>query len=551
MAGVQRPQPRLGPLLGAAAQRAPRPPVRALRRRHRRHRRPRPLGAARVGRHRRGAARWLRRGASRRVRPARARRGADHPVRARRADPRAPSGPRSQRRHAAGDGGDRRPPRPRRADRPRPPEPEGALPAGADRALRRLAALRRAALRRLDARARAAGRDHPAPGAAVTDDPGHRRRLGVVDRAASRSRATTGSRAGWPRSTSTLRPTAASTGSPTSGWSTPSRSIRALMEGGLSVAVLIPTFRRPEELARCLAALAAQRRRPDRVVVVARAEDEPTRRVAAASRGLTVERVLVEAPGQVAALNAGLDALREDVVAITDDDCIPRPDWLERIERHFAADPRLGGLGGPDRLVQGGMPVVGARRSVGRVFWYGRFVGLHQLGIGPVRDVELLKGANMSYRREAVARLRFDTHLRGSGTEQHNDWAFSLAVGAAGWRVAFDPAVAVDHDEAARAVGNPRFAADPLVAAEHAHNQTYAAVRHLPPRRVAAHLLYSALIGTTTSPGVVMTVVNLLSGHEPRSASLLRFRLALRARADGAATGLRERRRAGGPAAAS
>src|SRR3954470_14209837 len=246
-----------------------------------------------------------------------------------------------------------------------------------------------------------------------------------------------------------------------------SRSILALMDGGLSVAVLIPTFRRPEELARCLAALAAQRRRPDRGLVAARAEDEPTQRAATAGPdALAVERVLVAAPGQVAALNAGLDALREDVVAITDDDCIPRPDWVERIERHFAADPRLGGLGGPDRLVQGGRPVVGARRHVGRVFWDGRFVGLHQLGIGPVRDVELLKGANMSYRREAIAALRFDARLRGTGTEQHNDWAFALAVGAAGWRVAFDPAVVVDHYEASRGAGNPRLAADPNVAEE-------------------------------------------------------------------------------------
>jgi GT2 family glycosyltransferase len=317
------------------------------------------------------------------------------------------------------------------------------------------------------------------------------------------------------------------------------------MDEGLSVAVLIPTFRRPDALARCLAALAAQRRRPDRVLAVARAGDDGTERVvAAAPDGLTVERVLVDAPGQVAALNAGLDALGDDVVAITDDDCIPRPDWLERIERHFAADPRLGGLGGPDRLVQGGIPVVGARRHVGRVFWYGRFLGLHQLGIGPVRDVELLKGANMSYRREAIATLRFDANLRGHGTEQHNDWTFSLAVGAAGWRVAFDPAVVVDHYEAARAGGNPRLGADPRVAAEHAHNQTYAATRHLPPRRAAAHLLYYALMGTTASPGLGLTAVNLLSGREPPSVTLLRFRLAQRARAEGAATGLRERRRA-------
>jgi hypothetical protein len=82
------------------------------------------------------------------------------------------------------------------------------------------------------------------------------------------------------------------------------------------------------------------------------------------------------------------------------------------------------------------------------------------------------------------------------------------------------------------------------VAAQHAHNQAYAATRHLPARRATAHLLYSALIGTTTTPGLGMTAVNLLSGHEPRATSLLRSRLALRARAEGAATGLRERRRA-------
>src|SRR3954451_18696764 len=133
------------------------------------------------------------------------------------------------------------------------------------------------------------------------------------------------------------------------------------MEEALSVAALIPTFRRPEELARCLAALAAQQRPPDRVIIVARAEDEPTQRVAAAGHdGLTVERVLVAAPGQVAALNAGLEALREDVVAITDDDCIPRPDWLERIERHFAADPRLPGPGGPAPPPPGGAARAGA-----------------------------------------------------------------------------------------------------------------------------------------------------------------------------------------------
>ena len=313
----------------------------------------------------------------------------------------------------------------------------------------------------------------------------------------------------------------------------------------MSVAVLVPTHRRPEPLRRCLAALAAQTRRADRVLVVVRREDAAAHQVLdAPPDGLAIERILVERPGQVAALNAGLERVREDVVAITDDDCVPRPDWLARIERHFATDPGLGGVGGRDHLEQGGVPVLGDRRTVGRLLWYGRFIGLHHLGSGPARDVDFLKGANMSYRRAAVDGLRFDERLRGAGTEQYNDWVFSLAVKARGWRLLFDPPVSVDHHEAARAEGNPRFAADPGVQGEHAFNQTYGAARHLPPRRLVAHLLYSALVGTTTSPGVIMTVLNLLSGHEPSRRGLLRYALAQRARAEGAVAGLRARRSA-------
>jgi GT2 family glycosyltransferase len=318
------------------------------------------------------------------------------------------------------------------------------------------------------------------------------------------------------------------------------------MEEALSVAVLVPTHRRSDALERCLAGLAAQERRPDRVIVVARPDDQPTQRVLdAAPAELPLDRVSVDRPGQIAGLNAGLERLREDIVAITDDDCIPRRDWLARIERHFAADPRLGGVGGRDWLRQRDGPIVEERRVVGRLLWYGRFIGLHHLGTGHAREVDFLKGANMSYRRSALAGLQFDTHLKGTGTEQYNDWVFGLAVKASGWRLVFDPPVAVDHYEAARGEGNPRFAATPRVAAEHAHNQTYGAARHLPGSRVLAHLLYSALVGTTTSPGLALLVLNILSGHETPAAGLLRFRLSQQARAVAVRTAVRERRRAG------
>ena len=101
----------------------------------------------------------------------------------------------------------------------------------------------------------------------------------------------------------------------------------------MKISVLVPTYRRPADLARCLLALQRQQRLPDEVIVVARPEDDATHeRLADPSVGgaLPLRIVPVDVPGQVAALNQGLDSATGDVVAITDDDAAPRADWLAR-----------------------------------------------------------------------------------------------------------------------------------------------------------------------------------------------------------------------------
>ena len=60
--------------------------------------------------------------------------------------------------------------------------------------------------------------------------------------------------------------------------------------------------------------------------------------------------VKVNVPGQVAALNAGLDKTQGEIIAITDDDAAPHVDWLERIEARYLADKAIGGVGGRDFL---------------------------------------------------------------------------------------------------------------------------------------------------------------------------------------------------------
>jgi cellulose synthase/poly-beta-1,6-N-acetylglucosamine synthase-like glycosyltransferase len=201
----------------------------------------------------------------------------------------------------------------------------------------------------------------------------------------------------------------------------------------MKMVVLIPSYRRPDDLERCLCALSQQVRAPDQVLVVARLGDDATNSVATAwLTRLPLEVVVVTLPGQVQALNAGLARVRGDIVAITDDDAAPRPDWLARIEAHFAADPKLGGVGGRDWVHQNGVVEMGERSVVGRVHWFGRISGNHHLGAGNARDVDVLKGSNCAFRLAVLQPLGFDACLKGAGAQVHNDMMASLAVKRAG-----------------------------------------------------------------------------------------------------------------------
>ncbi len=279
-----------------------------------------------------------------------------------------------------------------------------------------------------------------------------------------------------------------------------------------SIGVLIATYCRPEELARCLRALADQQRQADDVMVVVRDTDAATRRFLDGFHDprCPVRAITVSAPGVVAARNAGLAACRTDVLAMVDDDAAPHPDWLLRIGAHFAADPLLGGLGGRDRCHDGAGFDDRQAAVVGRIQWFGRLIGNHHLGVGPVRDVDFLKGANMSYRVQALAGVRFNTRLQGNGAGPHEDMAFSIDVRRRGWRLRYDPQVLVDHYAAPREEPRHYVAIAGVTNAasfsNHAFNIVVALWDDLSPPRRLAFALWSLLVGTGTFPGLAQAV---------------------------------------------
>jgi GT2 family glycosyltransferase len=222
---------------------------------------------------------------------------------------------------------------------------------------------------------------------------------------------------------------------------------------------------------------------------------------------LPLKIAYVKVPGIVAARNVGMAAIRSDVVALIDDDAVPRPDWVMKILEHFRANPRLGGLGGRDQCYLDGKPRPASNPVVGKLLWYGKHLGNHNAGSGSPREVDILKGVNMSYRRSAIEGLAFDTRLRGS--QCADDFAFSRAVALAGWKLVYDPAVLVDHYEGARddrrhyasiqTTDLPGFE-------DSVHNTVLAWWNSLTPVGQFASSFFFFFIGTRTMPGLVQAI---------------------------------------------
>ena len=102
----------------------------------------------------------------------------------------------------------------------------------------------------------------------------------------------------------------------------------------IRVSVVIPTYRRPELLERCLRALDQQDLDPGafEVLVADDAASEATR-AQVESRARTMRPAVryiavTQRHGPAAARNAGWRAARGAIVAFTDDDCRPEPGWL-------------------------------------------------------------------------------------------------------------------------------------------------------------------------------------------------------------------------------
>ncbi|MBJ7354226.1 MAG: glycosyltransferase family 2 protein [Thermoleophilaceae bacterium] len=284
--------------------------------------------------------------------------------------------------------------------------------------------------------------------------------------------------------------------------------------------VIVPTFRRVTSLRECLLGLSNQSLAPAQLIVVVRTEDDET---AAALPQLSAEVgefeiVRVERPGQTHALNTAIARAEHELVAFIDDDAVPKRDWLLRLAEQFE-DPSVGAVGGKLIVPQVTASESSERLRVGGLTALGQPRGNHHAGDGEAREVQWLRGANMSYRRQLC---RFDESLRGDGAQVANDSEASLRVHAAGWRVIYVPAAAVFHNAAPRTGADQRGRPSNRAMRDASFNEMITLLRWLPAGQGRRAAIYLLLAGTPRTPGPMSAVRSIVTGRQDISTAMTR-----------------------------
>lgn len=273
----------------------------------------------------------------------------------------------------------------------------------------------------------------------------------------------------------------------------------------MQLSVLIPTYRRPKDLERCLCAMANQIRPADEIIVVARRDDQASHEVLQGDtcRSLPLHVVIVDLPGLVTAMNLGLDAASGDVLAITDDDSAPFPDWLQRVEKAFENDKALAGVGGRDLIRKNGVLINQPVERVGQVLWYGKIIANHHLHVEKKQYVDLLKGVNCAYRLPLLKEIGFDRRLYGRGAQWHWELSLGLTLRKNEWKLLYDPEICVNHYPGIIYGDRTRYGYKSEEEKNRCHNETLVLLDYFKNIQRLIFLLWAILIGTTENYGVL------------------------------------------------
>lgn len=272
----------------------------------------------------------------------------------------------------------------------------------------------------------------------------------------------------------------------------------------MKTSIIIPTYKRPLELKKCLISLNNLTLKPNEVIVIYFNEKKTTEILNNFKSEYNIIKIKTNKQSQINSLNLGLEKTKGDIICFIDDDVIVKKDWLKRIKETFEINIKVGGVGGRDNLYINRRLIKGYTKRVGRVSWKGIYGGHHLKS--KKQYVDTLKGANMSFRKKALDEIKFDTKLKGNGAEVRNDTNLCLKVKSKGWKLLYDPKIEVDHFPSARYEKNKRgnYNWDAVYAG--AYNEFITIWPYFSKLEKLGYILYAFFVGNIFTPGILQTI---------------------------------------------
>ena len=192
----------------------------------------------------------------------------------------------------------------------------------------------------------------------------------------------------------------------------------------IEISVIVPSYNSARTIRRCLESLLHQHTARSYEIIVADSSTDDTPAIVGTFGGrvrlVRNDRQLPPGPAR----NLGVREARGAILAFTDSDCVPEPDWLEQIARAHERHEAVGGR------IDNGTP----GSWCGTALYLAEFV---EFGGGPERVVASMPSCNISYSRRL-----FDAHGGFPDVAWGEEYIFNHRLPDG---VLFTPAAAVRH----------------------------------------------------------------------------------------------------------
>ena len=212
------------------------------------------------------------------------------------------------------------------------------------------------------------------------------------------------------------------------------------MSAACLLSLVVCTRNRASQLSECLAALERLVPVPGwELLVVDNASTDDTATLLAQYRGPLPLRAIHEPrAGLGAARNRGWRAACGELIAFTDDDCYPHPDFLREIVAAFGESDSIGFVGGPVML----HAPQHVRMSIKESLVHERFPAGSFIPAGAIH------GANFAFRKATLERIDGFDEMFGAGApfvSAEDTDALGRAL-MAGWSGVYTPRIVVTHN---------------------------------------------------------------------------------------------------------